>query len=124
MREPPARARRGRVALELRAQLLLADDRQDLALLVEHVVGVLAVAVEHEVERVELTGEPAIEARAVAHVVLDRLVGAPDLALGVDRDRLAVERGELPAAVLELAPRTTAGSRALSTKMRAPSQRA
>ncbi len=101
VREPPAGPRGRGVALELRAELLLAHHRHDVAVVVEHVVRVLAVAVEHERERVELAGQPAIEARGLAYVVLDRVVVTPDLAAMVERDGLAVLDRELPAAGLE-----------------------
>jgi len=99
--EPPARAGGGGVALQACAELALADGVDDLAFFVDHILGVLAVAVEQKAERVELAGEPAIEARAFAHVVVDRLVGAPDPAAMVDRDRFSVERREPPAAHVE-----------------------
>jgi hypothetical protein len=102
LRESPARTGRRGVALELRAQLLLADGRQQLAVFVEQVVGVLAVAVVHQRERVELAGEPAIEPRAVDDVVLDRFVGAPDPAFRIDRDRIAVERRESKPRAVEI----------------------
>ena len=70
-REAPARAGAAGIALRCARSWRSRIVRRDLAFLVEHVVGELAVVVVEERGRVVHPGEPAIEARALADVVVE-----------------------------------------------------